>query len=147
MICPSNCQIWFTPNHLIICTIYPLPQNHQGRFTPQIAKYDLPQIVCTIYPLPPKSPGKIYPLKSPSMIYPPPQIIQFWAKFQTHNIMLCFTKVFSAKDQLDFSLCNTITFQGCILHWSSSVLMAQLKQSWQYWYSCIAESLGKTLIE
>ena len=32
MIYPSNRQV---------CTIYP-PQNHQGRFTPQIAKYDLP---------------------------------------------------------------------------------------------------------
>ena len=67
------------------------------RFTPQIAKYDLPQIVCTIYP-PPEITREDLPLKLPSTIYPP-QIVQFWAKFQTHNIMLCFTKVFSAKDQ------------------------------------------------
>ena len=43
---------------------------------------------------PPKITKEDLPLKSPSTIYPPPQIVQ------THNIMLCFTKVFSAKDQL-----------------------------------------------
>ena len=28
-----------------------------------------------------------------------------------------------------------ITFQGCRLHWSSSFLIPQLKQRWQYWHS------------
>ena len=32
-------------------------------------------------------------------------------------------------------------FQGYSLHWSSSFIMTQLKQSWQYWHSCIVESL------
>ena len=48
---------------------------------PQIAKYDLPQIICTIYP----------PSNRPIL-----------SKISNaHNIMLCFTKVFSAKDQLE----------------------------------------------
>ena len=29
---------------------------------------------------------------------------------------------------------------------ASSVLISQLKRSWQNWYSCVTESLGKTLI-
>ena len=100
---PSNRQVRFTPQ--IVCTIYPpqsqspinpqiaksdLPLKSSVRFTPppEIAKSDLPsnrqvrftpQIVCTIYP-PPKRP--------------------FLSKISNaHNIMLCFTKVFSAKDQ------------------------------------------------
>ena len=36
-----------------------------------------------------------------------------------------------------------IIFQRCKLHWSHSFLMAQLKQSWQYWHSCVTESLWK----
>ena len=34
-----------------------------------------------------------------------------------------------------------IIVQGCRLCWSCSFLMAQLKQSWQYWHSCLAEIL------
>ena len=34
--------------------------------------------------------------------------------------------------KLDISRCNRITLKGCILHWSSSFLVAQLKRSWQY---------------
>ena len=41
------------------------------RFTPQIAKYDLPQIICTIYP-PSEIAREDLPLKLPSTIYPPP---------------------------------------------------------------------------
>ena len=36
---PSNHQVRFTPNRLYDL---PPPRNHQGRFSPQIAKYDLP---------------------------------------------------------------------------------------------------------
>ena len=36
-------------------------------------------------------------------------------------------------------------FQGYILHWSSSFLIAQIRLSWQYWHSSIAESFWKTL--
>ena len=46
---------------------------------------------------------------------------------------------------LDISWYNRVTFQGCTLQWSSSFLMEQLKQSWQYWHSCIVKSLWKTL--
>ena len=80
-------SVRFTPNRL-----YDLPpQNRQGRFAPQIAKYDLP---------PRNRQGRFAP-QIAEYDLPPPQIVQFWAKFQTHNIMLCFTKVFSAKDQSD----------------------------------------------
>ena len=34
------------------------------------------------------------------------------------------------------------TFQGWI-HWCGKFQMAHLKQSWQYWHSCITESLWK----
>ena len=48
--------------------------------------------------------------------------------------------------KVDISACNRIKFQGCKLHWSNSFLMAQLKWTWQYWHSCIVESLWKTLV-
>ena len=37
--------------------------------------------------------------------------------------------------------------QCCRFHWCSSFIRAQLKQSWQYWYSSIAKSLWKTLLK
>ena len=40
-----------------------------------------------------------------------------------HHMMLVNMK-------LDISDCKRIIFQGCRLHWSSSFLMVQLKQSW-----------------
>ena len=72
-------------------------------FTPQIAKYNLPQIVCMIYP--PKIAREDLPLKSPRTIYPPSNHPILSKISNAHNIMLCFTKVFSAKDQWwdDFS--------------------------------------------
>ena len=66
---PSNRQVRFTPNHLYDL---PPPRNRQGRFTPQIVKYNLP-------------PPSNHPILSKIS--------------NAHNIMLCFTKVFSAKDQ------------------------------------------------
>ena len=56
--------------------------------------------VCMIYPPPPHKLPVQFTLNASNTIYPPPWNRQFWANFQTHNIMLCFTKVFSAKDQL-----------------------------------------------
>ena len=50
------------------------------RFTPQIAKYDLPQIVCTIYP--PKITREDLPLESPSTIYPPLKSSNFEQNFK-----------------------------------------------------------------
>ena len=55
-----------------------------------------------------------------------------------HHMMLVNIK-------LDISGHKLITFQGYKLHWSGSFLMAQLKRSWQYWHSCIAQSLWKPL--
>ena len=77
---PSNGQVWFTPQ--IAQSNLPPPPNHQVQFTPtpEIAKSDLP-------------------LTSPSPIYPPSPHHNFWAHFSHSNIMLCFTKVFSVKDQ------------------------------------------------
>ena len=59
-------------------------------------------------------------------------------------INICHTNVVNI--ELYISGYKRIIFQGCRLHWSCSFLMAQLKQSWQYWHSCIAESLWKTLL-
>ena len=39
-----------------------------------------------------------------------------------------------------------ITFEDCKLHCCYSLLMSQLKQSWQYWHSCIVEILWKPLL-
>ena len=49
--------------------------------------------------------------------------------------------------KLDISRSKRITFEDYKIHCSCSFLMAQLKQSWQYWHSCIAESLWKPLLE
>ena len=49
--------------------------------------------------------------------------------------------------KLDVSAYMKITFQDWRLHWSCSFLMAQLKQSWQYWHSGVVESLWKTLLK
>ena len=38
--------------------------------------------------------------------------------------------------KLDISGYSSITFQDYRLHWSSSFLMAQLKQNWQYRHCC-----------
>ena len=57
-----------------------------------------PQIICTIYP--PKIAREDLTLKLPSTIYLPPSNSPILSKISNaHNIMLCFTKVFSAKDQ------------------------------------------------
>ena len=40
--------------------------------------------------------------------------------------------------------CNEIHFK-VTFHWSSCFLKAQLKQSWQYWHSCIVTSLRKSI--
>ena len=82
---PSNHQVSVTPNHL-----YDLPPpNRQGWFTPNLQWRFTPPL---------KSAGAIYP-KSPVTIYPPPNRPILSKISNAHNIMLCFTKVFSAKDQ------------------------------------------------
>ena len=48
--------------------------------------------------------------------------------------------------KLDDKGYKRITFQGCRLQRSCSFLIAELKQSWQYWRSCIVESLRKPLM-
>ena len=78
---PSICMIWCLYNLVSVwfgvCMIYH-PPNHQVWFG-----------ICTIWCL--------YDLVS--VRFTPPANRKFWAKFQTPDIMLCFTKVFSAKDQ------------------------------------------------
>ena len=100
---PSNRQVRFTPQ--IVCTIYPpkiaksdLPSNRQVQFTAQI--------ICTIYPprnrtddLPSNRQVRFTP-KLPVRFTPPPNRPILSKISNAHNIMLCFTKVFSAKDQL-----------------------------------------------
>ena len=43
--------------------------------------------------------------------------------------------------KFDITGYKSITFQNWILWCSRKFQMAQLKHKWQYWYSCIAESL------
>ena len=43
-----------------------------------------------------------------------------------------------------FTSYKRFTFQGCSIHWQSWFVMAQLKQSWQHWNSCIMGILWKT---
>ena len=45
--------------------------------------------------------------------------------------------------KLDISEYNTITFQDCRLHWTSSLLMTLLKRRWQYLHFFIVETLSK----
>ena len=103
---PSNLQVPVTPNCL-----YDLPPLKSAvsicpklsvRFTPpEISSVNLPQIICTIYHPPPKSAVSICPKSSVrfTSTAPPPKL-PILSKFSNaHNIMLCFTKVFSAKDQ------------------------------------------------
>ena len=60
--------------------------------------------------------------------------------------LLYFWNILLVNMKINIRGFNRITFQGCRLHWSSSFLMAKLKRSWQDWYSCIVESLWKTLV-
>ena len=48
--------------------------------------------------------------------------------------------------KLDDSGYMSITFPGWRIHWSCLFLMAQLKQSCQYWHFCVAQSLWKTIV-
>ena len=61
------------------------------------------------------------------------------------SFLLYLQHIMLVNMKIDIIGCNMITFQCCILHWSSSILMAQLKWSWQYWHSCIAERLWKPI--
>ena len=69
---------------------------------------------------------------------------QFWNSIANDTKTIALSFWFFTK--LEISGYNRIIFQGCRLHWSSSFLMAELERSWQYWHSCIAESLWKTLL-
>ena len=69
---------------------------------------------------------------------------QFWNSIANDTKTIALSFWFFTK--LEISGYNRIIFQGCRLHWSSSFLMAELKRSWQYGHSCIAESLWKTLL-
>ena len=67
---------------------------------------------------------------------------------QTHKIanigtiaVLYLQHMMLVNMKINISGFNRIIFQGCRLHWFSSFLMAKLKRCWQYWHSCIVESL------
>ena len=48
--------------------------------------------------------------------------------------------------ELDVRGYKGISFQCWRFHWSSSILIAELKQIWQYWHSCNVERSWKTLL-
>ena len=95
----QNCQVQFTPQ--ITKSDLPPPPNHQVQFTPQIAKSNLPpnyQVWFT--PLPSPRNHKVWftpQIGESNLTFPSNH--NFWAHFSHSNIMLRFTKVFSAKDQ------------------------------------------------
>ena len=67
---------------------------------------------------------------------------QYWHHYQLFiSVYLQFPSLIAPNVKLDVSGFKGIMFQGCRFPWSSSFSIAQLKQSWQYWHSCIAESL------
>ena len=45
--------------------------------------------------------------------------------------------------KLDINGYMRIIFEGYMFYWNSWFIMVELKQSWQCWHSCIAESLWK----
>ena len=66
--------------------------------------------------------------------------------FHICSFLLYFEQMMLVNAKLDTSGYNRIIFQSSRLHWSSSCLMGQMKWSWQYWHSCIVESLWKNPI-
>ena len=59
------------------------------------------------------------------------------------SFLLYLQHVMQVNIKLDNSGCKRIAFQGCRLHWSSSLPIAQVKWGRQYWHYCIVESLWK----
>ena len=121
MINPSNCQVRFTPNCLYNLPPLLPPQNYQGRFTPQIAKYDLPA-----------SPNR--PILSKIS--------------NAHNIMLCFTKVFSAKDQWKMMSWRWCTWWLAVTSWYtrrhfSRLPTSRLPSAWATWWTSFNTSEGE----
>ena len=53
-----------------------------------------------------------------------------------YNVLISLQTMMLVNVKLDVSGYNVITF-----HWFTSFLMAQLKQNWQHWHSCIVDSL------
>ena len=65
------------------------------------------------------------------------------------NFVLPYLQFSSLSAQCNLSKCELrahgvyagITIQGCRLHWSCLFPTERLKQSWQYWHSCIVQRL------
>ena len=77
---------------------------------------------------------------------------QYWHYCQhCMAIYLQFPSLFTKNDVSKYENRNqqiqSNTFQGCRLYWSSSFLIAKLKQSWQYCHSSIVESWLKSLLK
>ena len=62
------------------------------------------------------------------------------------HFLLYLQRMMSVNVKLENKGYMKIIFQGHMFYWNSWFLMAELKRSWQYWHSCIAESLWRTLL-
>ena len=62
------------------------------------------------------------------------------------SFLLYLQQMISVNMKLEIKGYMGIIFQGQMPYWNSWFLMAELKQSWQCWHSCIAESLWKTFL-
>ena len=77
-----------------------------------------------------------------SSVFTNPQDWQYCLYYQLGiTIYFQFPSLFVPNDvgkyELDVCGYPSITFSGRPIHWSGSVLVAQLKQSWQYWHFCV----------
>ena len=90
-----------------------------------------------------------------------PYILTYTRFSQIHNIgnsgiiaicvfpYICIFRLYSncivlVNAKLDIGGYKRITFQGEILLWSNKFQISQLKQNWQYWYSCVCSEFVKT---
>ena len=71
---------------------------------------------------------------------------KFTVSFFICSFFLYLWNIMLANTKLDITGHHKIIFQVYRLYWSSCSLIGQLKQSWQYCHSCIAETLWKTLV-
>ena len=62
------------------------------------------------------------------------------------SFLICLQQMLWVNVKKEIKEYMRIIIQGYVLYWNSWFLMAELKRSWQCWYSCIVDSLWKILM-